>query len=134
MAQAGGQWKIDSSRIDAWRASRSADHRDRVDASLRALARGGPDLRGGLVKRIKSSCHREMMELRPPGTNLRVLFAFDKRDTAVMLVGGDKTNQWRTWYERNVGRADRTYDRHLRSTGQEPTCRTGTPRAEARGR
>ena len=35
---------------------------------------------------------------------MRALFAFDPRRRAVMLLGGDKTNDWKGWYVRNIPR------------------------------
>jgi hypothetical protein len=67
-----------------------------------------------------------MQELRPAETNLRVLFAFDPRGRAVILIGGDKTNDWRGWYDRNVPRADRLFTQHLSKLGVQPWTRTRT--------
>jgi hypothetical protein len=41
-----------------------------------------------------------------------VLYAFDPRRTAILLVGGDKTGR-PDWYEEFVPKADRIYQRHL---------------------
>ena len=41
-----------------------------------------------------------------------MLYAFDPRRVAILLVGGDKTGDGR-WYERMVPRADRIYDEYL---------------------
>jgi hypothetical protein len=60
-----------------------------------------------------------MKELRSIGGHLRALFAFDPRRRAIVLLGGDKTNDWSGWYERNVPLADDIYDEHLRSLGKE---------------
>lgn len=46
------------------------------------------------------------------GNPYRVLFAFDPRRCAILLIGGDKTGDDR-WYETFVPVADRLYDRHL---------------------
>jgi hypothetical protein len=54
-----------------------------------------------------------MKELRPRGGNLRVLFAFDPRRMAILLIGGDKTNRWETWYRDVIPIADKLYDEHL---------------------
>lgn len=54
-----------------------------------------------------------MKELRPPGGFLRVLFAFDPRRQAILLLGGDKSNDWSGWYERNIPLADDLYDQYL---------------------
>jgi hypothetical protein len=58
-----------------------------------------------------------MKELRSVGGHIRALFAFDPRRRAIVLLGGDKTNDWKGWYERNIPRADKLYDKHLRSLG-----------------
>jgi hypothetical protein len=44
--------------------------------------------------------------------HLRVLYAFDPRRTALLLIGGDKTGDPK-WYERFVPIADALFDRHL---------------------
>jgi hypothetical protein len=41
-----------------------------------------------------------------------VLYAFDPRRTALLLVGGDKSGKDR-WYDASVALADRLYDKHL---------------------
>jgi hypothetical protein len=40
-----------------------------------------------------------------------VLFAFDWQRTAILL-GGDKSNDWRGWYRRNMPIADDRFDEH----------------------
>jgi hypothetical protein len=45
--------------------------------------------------------------------HLRVLFAFDPRRKAILLIGGDKTGD-RGWYDRYVPLADELFDLHLR--------------------
>lgn len=41
-----------------------------------------------------------------------MLYAFDPRRSAILLIGGDKIGDER-WYEVNVPLADEIYDRHL---------------------
>jgi hypothetical protein len=60
-----------------------------------------------------------MKELRPPGKNIRILFTFDPRRTVILLIGGDKTNNWRIWYEDIIPIADDLYDRHLAEVREE---------------
>jgi len=61
-----------------------------------------------------------MRELRVQhqGRPYRVLYAFDPRRAAILLLGGDKTGDNR-WYEVNVPKADAAYDRHLQELEQE---------------
>ena len=57
-----------------------------------------------------------MKELRPPSagaTEVRVLFAFDPERHAVLLVAGDKSGRWATWYRDAIPLADRRFDEHL---------------------
>jgi hypothetical protein len=56
-----------------------------------------------------------MRELRiqHEGRLYRVLYAFDPRRVALLLIGGDKTGNDR-WYEEYVALAEEIYERHLR--------------------
>ena len=47
-----------------------------------------------------------------------MLYAFDPRRVAILLIGGDKTGDDR-WYEKNVPIADRTYEAHLEALKEE---------------
>ena len=57
-----------------------------------------------------------MRELRiqHEGRPYRVLYAFDPRRTALLILGGDKTGNDR-WYEQMVPQADKLLSVHLRS-------------------
>lgn len=61
-----------------------------------------------------------MRELRIQhrGRPLRVLYAFDPRRAAILLIGGDKTGDDR-WYEWMVPRAERLYEEHLAELRKE---------------
>ena len=43
----------------------------------------------------------------------RVLYAFDPRRSAILLIGGNKTGQDR-WYDKYIPIADELYDDHLK--------------------
>jgi hypothetical protein len=80
----------------------------------------GPNLRYPHTSGVETSRHGHMRELRVQhrGRPYRVLYAFDPRRVAILLIGGDKTGNDR-WYEEFVPRADRLYDRHLETLKQE---------------
>lgn len=69
---------------------------------------------------IETSRHKHMRELRiqHEGRPYRVLYAFDPRRTAILLIGGDKTGNNR-WYEEYVPQADNIYDQHLKELESE---------------
>ena len=47
-----------------------------------------------------------------------MLFAFDPRRTAILLIGGDKSGLWNKWYDEFVPVADDLYDQHLNEIDQ----------------
>jgi hypothetical protein len=61
-----------------------------------------------------------MKELRASkGGALRVLFAFDPRRQAILLIGGDKSGEWESWYRTAIPEADDLYDTHLQELRDE---------------
>ena len=51
-----------------------------------------------------------------------MLYVFDPRRVALLLLGGDKTGDDR-WYEKNVPFADRLYDRYLAELEEEDNAK-----------
>ncbi len=77
----------------------------------------GPSLGRPLVDRIAGSRLHNLKELRPPsaGTSeVRILFIFDPDRNAVLLVAGDKSGQWSTWYQGAILLAEERYDRYVK--------------------
>src|SRR5690606_24874251 len=54
---------------------------------------------------------RHEIRIQHGGRPYRVLYAFDPRRMAILLIGGNKTGNDR-WYETSVPLADRLYDEH----------------------
>ncbi len=83
---------------------------DRIDL----LGERGPDLGRPVVDRIHASRHHSMKELRASKAGaLRVLFMFDPRRSVILLLGGDKTGDWDSWYEWAIPVADDLYDTYV---------------------
>ena len=91
-----------------------------VSASVDLLGLFGPGLRYPHTSDIKGSRHGHLRELRiqHAGRPYRVLYAFDPRRCAILLIGGDKTGHHR-WYEKHVPLAEKLYDVHLNMLSQE---------------
>lgn len=86
-----------------------------VDAAIRVLTEFGPNLGAPKVKLIVTSRHKNMKELRctSNGKIFRILFAFDPKRRAILLVGGDKLEIGPDdFYEINVPIADKLFDDH----------------------
>ncbi len=107
-------WEVEGTdQFADWYADLEENLQIRVDAAIEWLEEKGPGLDRPFVDTIKTSRHGHMKELRPRGGNLRILFIFDPRRTAILLIGGDKTDRWREWYKEMIPEADRLYDDYL---------------------
>jgi hypothetical protein len=94
----------------------SEDEQVALEARVAQLQDHGPNLRRPAVGAIKGSRHDpRMKELRASvkGQQIRVLFMFDPRSTAILLIGGNKTGQWNRWYPAAIAQADSLYDTYL---------------------
>jgi hypothetical protein len=90
-----------------------------IAVAVEALEQRGPALGRPFVDNVKTSRHPNMKELRPRGETIRILFAFDPRRVALLLVGGDKRDRWADWYQQTVPVADDLYDQHLGALRRE---------------
>ncbi len=115
---AGRTWEVEfTPEAERWFKGLGAKDADRIGAAIEELREEGPGLGRPRADSISRSRHHNMKELRSAGGHLRALFVFDPRRRAVILLGGDKTNDWKGWYARSIPVADKLYDRHLRSIG-----------------
>lgn len=88
-----------------------------VSKAIEALSEEGPALGRPLVDTIKGSRLANLKELRPGSagsSEVRLLFVFNPERHAVILVGGDKSGNWRDWYHSAIPAAEAAYDEHLR--------------------
>jgi hypothetical protein len=108
-------WDVEyTDELGAWWATLTEAEQESIDASVRLLQERGPSLGFPHTSGIEGSKHTHMRELRVQheGRPYRVLYAFDPRRSAILLIGGDKTGDDR-WYVVHVPIADRLYDVHL---------------------
>lgn len=114
------RWEVEvTNEFEDWFVSLEEIDQDRIEAAVEILESRGPALRRPLVSPIQTSRFPNMKELIPMGSNIRVLFAFDPRRMAILLIGGDKENEWNAWYDRIVPLADDLYQEHLDSLQEE---------------
>lgn len=108
-------WEIEfTDEFETWWSSLSEDEQVEIAAKVELLEEHGPTLPRPHADVITTSRHANMKELRGKvqERHLRVLYAFDPRRTALLLIGGDKTGDPK-WYEKFVPVADDLFDRHL---------------------
>ena len=114
-------WEVEyTEEFEAWWHSLSEDEQAEIDAKVDLLQEHGPLLPRPHADVIVRSRHSNMKELRGKveARHLRVLYAFDPRRTALLLIGGDKTGNPK-WYEKFVPVADDLFDQHLKRLAKE---------------
>jgi len=110
------QWEVEfHPACEAWANDLPQADAEALLAAIKVLRVEGPNLGRPLVDRVEGSRHANMKELRPGSTGrteVRVLFAFDRQRRAILVVGGDKSKDWKGWYKENVPIADDRFDEH----------------------
>jgi hypothetical protein len=114
-------WEVEfTDEFEDWWNKLEETEQIKIDAAIRMLEEYGPDLPYPMSSGVNGSRHSHMRELRVQvqGRPFRVLYAFNPKRTAILLVGGDKSGDGR-WYEIQVPRADKLYDQHLEELNKE---------------
>lgn len=104
-----------SEEFGEWWQTLSPEEQDSIAFSVRVLEEEGVNLKRPQADTVKGSAYANMRELRVQheGRPYRILYAFDPRRVAILLIGGDKTGNKR-WYKIFVPKADAIYAGHLR--------------------
>lgn len=106
--------------FETWWHKLSEETQEDVSAIVYLLEENGTNLRYPYSTAINHARHSHLRELRvqSQGAPLRILYAFDPRRVAILLVGGCKKGNDR-WYEVFVPLADKLYDEHLKLLKRE---------------
>ncbi|WP_242665211.1 MULTISPECIES: type II toxin-antitoxin system RelE/ParE family toxin [unclassified Nocardioides] len=131
-------WVVDAELIEDWLKTVDEVTFDLIGAAVEILAEHGPGLGRPLVDAVVGSRHSNMKELRPGSSGrseVRILFAFDPKRRAILLVAGDKHGQWQRWYKENIPVADDRYDEHvaeLKKQDEEAAKKAPAPKGSRR--
>ena len=112
-------WQVEySDEFGEWYGGLSEDEQERVKYVVGVLQNAGPLLGRPLADKVRQSRHQNMKELRVQyrGNPIRILFAFDPRQVAYLILGGTQTGD-EDWYGAYVPVADKIYDQHLGEIG-----------------
>ena len=91
--------------------------RDSGRSGHRQLLEAGPELGRPLADRVQHSRLSNLKELRPGSagrSEIRILYIFDPRRNAVLLVAGDKAGNWEAWYRQAIPLAEQRYEDYLK--------------------
>jgi hypothetical protein len=111
-------WSTETTdEFDEWFAALGQDEQEEIAAKVHLLKLMGPQLKRPHADTLNGSAHANMKELRA-GTAaavIRIAFAFDPLQKAILLVGGDKAGvSERRFYKQLILKADNLYDAHLK--------------------
>ncbi len=99
--------------VEHWYFTLDVDAMAAVAGAIDLLELEGPTLGRPMVDKVNGSKFHSMKELRPAGTSIRILFIFDPRRQAILLLGGDKAGNWKSWYDKNIPIAEQRYESWL---------------------
>jgi hypothetical protein len=112
-------WNVEyTDEFESWWNDLTSDEQVEIDAVVGLLEERGPNLPFPYSSGVEQSKFSHMRELRIQykGDPYRILYAFDPRRAAILLIGGNKAADDR-WYEKFVPIADKLYDEHLKEIG-----------------
>ena len=113
-------WEIEvSDEFLDWYLDLGMDERASVANCVEKLEEQGPELGRPYVDTLYGSAYPNLKELRVQhqGRPLRILFAFDPRRNAYLILGGDKSRD-KNWYVAAIRRAEAIYAQHLKEIGE----------------
>ncbi|GAA1867790.1 type II toxin-antitoxin system RelE/ParE family toxin [Myceligenerans crystallogenes] len=117
------EWDIQATdEFRQWFNTLDRDTKLQLTDAIDLLAERGPQLGQPLVDRIEGSQLHNMKELRPGSkgnTEIRALFAFDPWRSAILLIGGDKSGKWSSWYRIAIPQAERLFAEYLKERGKD---------------
>lgn len=108
-------WNLEvTDECRTWLEALDEEDFDAVHYSVDLLVEHGPQLGFPHSSSINGSRHTHMRELRVQSGRrpIRVFYAFDPRRAAILLIGGDKSDDKR-FYDRLIPIADDLYDLYL---------------------
>ncbi|NJL10313.1 MAG: type II toxin-antitoxin system RelE/ParE family toxin [Calothrix sp. SM1_7_51] len=114
-------WQIEyTDEFEEWWLELDQATQDKIAFVVGLLEQNGVNLESQYSSGINGSRYRHMRELKVQckGEPYRILYAFDPRRVAVLLLGGNKGGN-DLWYEENILKADKLYEKLLEELSDE---------------
>ncbi|MGA3166354.1 MAG: type II toxin-antitoxin system RelE/ParE family toxin [Terriglobia bacterium] len=114
------EWEVEGTdEFHAWFSRLTSAERVSVAAKIDLLEEKGPSLGRPHADTLKGSKFTNLKELmiQHAGDPYRVIFAFDPRRIAILLLGGRKADS--KWYKTAVPAAEKLYERYLEEIKDE---------------
>ena len=113
-------WEIEvSDEFIEWYDSLNVQEWESINSAVGWLVEYSPTLGRPYADTLKGSSIANLKELRVQhaGHPYRILYAFDPKRSAYLILGGDKTGN-PNWYVDAIRRAEAIYAQHLKEIGE----------------
>jgi hypothetical protein len=103
-----------SDEFTLWLRQQHQNLAERIATYLKLLASEGSKLGRPYADTLKGSSIKNLKELRIQyqGSPYRVLYVFDPKQQAFVILGGNKEND-KQWYKKAISQAEVIYAKHL---------------------
>ena len=105
--------------FEAWWDGLGIEEQKSVAVVVTMLEERGVTLPFPYSSAIAGSAKLRELRIQHGGEPYRVLYAFDPKRQAILLLGGKKTGQDR-WYEVHIKKAEKLLVAYLKESGQSP--------------
>ncbi len=116
-------WEVEyTDEFNLWWETLTEREQERIGAVIDELSEKGPYLAYPKSSGIRGPGLSHLRELRiqVDGRPFRIFYAFDPRQAAILLIGGDKTGfSDRRFYARYVPNANRLYNEYIAELERE---------------
>jgi hypothetical protein len=103
--------------FESWWDGLDIEEQKSVAVVVAMLEERGPSLPFPYSSGILGSTKVRELRIQHAGKPYRVLYAFDPKRNAILLLGGNKTGSGR-WYKSHVPRAEKLFTAYLKESGQ----------------
>jgi hypothetical protein len=103
--------------FETWWDGLAIEEQKSVAVMVAMLEERGPTLPFPYSSGIAGSTKLRELRIQHAGKPYRILYAFDPKRNAVLLLGGKKTGTGR-WYEKHLPKAEKLFTAYLKETGQ----------------
>ena len=115
-------WEVETTdEYDAWFLKQNANGQASIQMLVELLKIYGPQLPRPYADTLKGSKLSNLKELRPKATAsvFRIAFLFNKKRSAILLIGGDKKGKDEKLFYRNfIKQAEEIYQQYLNKTDE----------------
>jgi hypothetical protein len=103
--------------FETWWDGLAIEEQKSVAVVVAMLEERDPTLPFPFSSGIAGSTKLRELRIQHAGKPYRILYAFDPKRNAILLLGGKKTGTGR-WYEKHLPKAEKLFTAYLKETGQ----------------